>query len=65
MTTDIFNMGVWMVALKNNQKTKLVQEKSNHYMELDFNISNYLHHNFLNSHVYVDTSHNVIFGDLQ
>jgi hypothetical protein len=28
-----------MVARKNNQKAKLVQEKLSHYMELDFNVS--------------------------
>jgi hypothetical protein len=39
MTTDIFNMGMRIVAHKNNQKAKLVQEKPSHYMELDFNVS--------------------------
>jgi phosphoribosylaminoimidazole (AIR) synthetase len=39
MTTDIFNMGMRIVAHKNNQKAKLVQEKTSHYMELDFNES--------------------------
>jgi hypothetical protein len=32
-------MGMRIVAHKNNQKAKLVQEKTSHYMELDFNES--------------------------
>jgi hypothetical protein len=39
MTTDMFNMVMRIVAHKNNQKAKLVQEKPSHYIELDFNIS--------------------------
>jgi hypothetical protein len=39
MTTDMLNMGMRIVAHKNNQKEKLVQEKPSHYMELDFNVS--------------------------
>jgi hypothetical protein len=62
-----------MVAHKNRQKAKLVQEKPNHYMELDFNVSNYMHNKFPNLNINVDitlivlfiTSQNAIFGDLQ